>query len=228
MGWLLLVKYRQLSRKQDELTTSFLKFKRSPELLINALNNQQPHDILPFKNELLLGNPKATLQLVIACAPFCEPCARVHQMLHALLEKQPLAFGISVRFTHSEEDKHIPKGEAAIYILQTIHTHIAAINDQAEKSIITGKILHDWYTLMNLQAFRQLYPLQQKVDINESLEEHITWWQKAEIMYTPTVFVNGYNIPAPYNIYDAAIIFPILSEYLESKKKQIEKVIYLL
>jgi len=228
MGWLLLVKYWQLSKKQDELTTSFLKFKRSPHLLINALNNQQPKDMPPFKNELLLGNPKATLQLVIACAPFCEPCARVHQLLHALLEKQPLAFGIAVRFTHSEEDKHIPKGEAVIYILQTIHARTAAINDQLEKSIVTGKILHDWYTVMNLQAFRQLYPLPRKVDISESLAEHITWWQKAEIMYTPTVFVNGYNIPAPYTINDAAIIFPILSAYLESKKDQIEKSVYLL
>jgi hypothetical protein len=220
MGWLLLVKYRQLSKKQDELSTSFLKFKRSPELLINALNNQQPNDVPPFKNELLLGNPKATLQLVIACAPFCEPCARVHKMLHALLKKQPLAFGMSIRFTHSEEDKHIPKGEAVIYILQTIHAHVAAINDQDEKSIVTGKILHDWYTLMNLQAFRQLYPLQKKVDISELLEEHITWWKKAKIMYTPTVFVNGYTIPAPYNIYDAAIIFPILSEYLGIKRSK--------
>jgi hypothetical protein len=59
------------------------RLRRNPKLF-NALLDKQEFNKnnLPNVDEAIrFGNPAALLQLVIACNPFCSPCAKAHHAI---------------------------------------------------------------------------------------------------------------------------------------------------
>ena len=57
---------------------------------------EQEIDTTSFENDLQLGNPDARLQIMVACNPYCGPCAKTHKILHELVEKNDI--GLTIRF----------------------------------------------------------------------------------------------------------------------------------
>lgn len=189
-GWLLVIK--PALQKNKELTDknfSLLRFKNNPDVFKAFLKQQRKVDTAPFANDLQLRNPDAAVQIVVACNPYCGPCATAHKILHTLAEATDI--GLTIRLSVNAENNEDKRTAATAYIMQVVNNMGADFK---------RKVLHDWYALMDLEKFREKYPLQKEANMQQQLQEHEDWNKKADITFTPTIFINGYELPKQYKI----------------------------
>lgn len=200
-AWLLLIKpVLQKNRGLTDRNFSLLRFKNNPDILKAFLQQQRKVDTTPFENDLQLGNPDADLQIMVACNPYCDPCARAHKILHEFVGKNDI--GLTVRFAIKSEDKDDRKLKAVEYILQILNN----------RSIdYKRKILHDWYEGMNLEKFGKQYQLNSSAQVHELLRRHELWAEKSKIKSTPAIFVNGDELPKQYMVDDLKSVLKNIS-----------------
>lgn len=187
-AWLLMLK-PSLESNKELLGKNFslLRFKNNPDVFESLLKKQRRIDIAPFENELQLGNPHAPLQIMVACNPYCGPCATAHKVLHDLAQTNDigLAIRLSVK-TGNPEDKRTMAGR---YIMELANSTC---------TMDKRKMMHDWYEWMDLEKFKEKYPLQAGINVQEQLVQHEEWMKEAKIEFTPSVFINGYQLPKQY------------------------------
>lgn len=185
--WLLLKFVFQKSIRSLDNEIKALRLKRNPEIFNALLQKEIANPVnLPEKDEAIqFGNPFAPYQIVIACNPYCGPCAKAHQGIEELYEKNPDSFSVSIRFAldeNNDEDKRV----------QTVKAIIKAARKQPFEAV------KDWYNLFDLEKFNALYKVN-GLDVNGYTERHIQWSKEVGINATPTFFINGKKLPGLYN-----------------------------
>lgn len=185
----------QNNKELTDRNFSLLRFKNNPDTFKALLQQQRRVDVTPFDDDLQLGNPEAGVQIMVACNPYCGPCARAHEALHKLAEKENI--GLTVRFAIKTEHKEDKRLQAVKYILRLLYN--ATIEYKR-------RVLHDWYHLMDLEKFREKYPLSENRNLEEVLRLHEQWADESEIKGTPTIFINGYEKPKQYRADDFKFI----------------------
>ncbi len=190
-AWLAVKLLLKANKKLESESFAHLRFKNSPEIFTALLQKQREVDTTPFENDLQLGNPHAALQIMVACNPYCAPCAKAHKVLHELVEKNDI--GLTVRFAVKTENKEDERLKAAEYIFQLL----------SNKSIdYKRKVLLDWYEQMNLEEFKKQHPLLTDMNIETQLKQQEEWSNDSKISFTPTIFINGYELPKQYKVDD--------------------------
>ena len=60
--------------------------------------------------------------------------------------------------------------------------------------------MRDWYITNNkdYEAFAEKYPFPDNKIIEDQIKAMSNWCDKANITFTPTIFINGYLMPANY------------------------------
>jgi len=170
------------------------KLKRNPEIFNALLEKEKANPAnLPEPDEAIrFGNPAAPYQIVIACNPYCGPCAKAHQAIEALYDSYPEQLSVTVRFALHSNDEKDKKVSAAREILKAAkHKPYEAIKD--------------WYHLFDIEKFQQLHNINGEV-VDADIEKHIAWNKQVEIKGTPTFFVNGRILPGLYSWVDFAEI----------------------
>lgn len=163
------------------------KFRRNPQIF-NALLDKQDYNWLNLpeqKESIRFGNLLAPWQIVVACNPFCIPCAKAHQALEGLFEKFPDRLCIAIRFALDKNDDKDRKVTAAREIIR-------AAKQQSFEAV------RDWYQLLSIEKFKEKHP-SENIDVNDAINEHIAWSKLAGINATPTVFINGKQLPEIYS-----------------------------
>ncbi|WP_165042838.1 vitamin K epoxide reductase family protein [Dysgonomonas sp. ZJ709] len=156
------------------------------------LLHRQPQNIVDKSNsQLLFGNADANILVTILSNPHCMACAWMHKRVEALLPKM--------------EDK---------ICIQYIISPFKSSSETAAKSVIGAYlnnkeqvmgIYQDWFEngKYDTKNFIQKYNINiDDENINEELEKHKSWIEKAQITTTPTIFINGYKLPTYYSIED--------------------------
>lgn len=192
VAWLLIIK--PTLQKNKELTDnnfSLLRFKNNPDVFESFLTQQRKVDTSSLKNDLQLGNANAPVQIMVACNPYCGPCATAHRTLHEMAEENNI--GLTIRLSVKTENKEDKRTTAAEYIMQLV------VNKSTD---FKRKVLLDWYDLMDIEKFRMKYPLQNGTNVWQQLLDHEQWINEAKIEFTPTIFINGYQLPRQYRIND--------------------------
>jgi hypothetical protein len=190
--WLLVIKPALQKNKQlVDKNYSLLRFKKNPDIFNALLSKQKKVDTTPFENDYQLGNPDACLQIMVACNPYCSPCAKAHEILHELVKKNDI--GLTVRFSIKADNKEDKGTQAVEYILQLLSDN---------PNVNKRQILHDWYKVMDLEKFRHQYLLGNKGDVDVLLRLQDQWVEGAKIQFTPTIFINGYELPKQYRVND--------------------------
>jgi protein-disulfide isomerase/uncharacterized membrane protein len=179
---------KSLSSLANEIKATRLK--RNPEIFNALLQQQTANPInLPDPTEAIrFGNPAAPYQIVIACNPYCGPCAKAHQAIEELYEKNPEHFSVAVRFALQKNDDSDNRVMAVKEIMKVAKT----------KPLESIK---DWYHLLNLEKFKELHPTNGE-QVDATIEKHIVWSKGANIKATPTIFVNGRKLPGLYSWVD--------------------------
>jgi hypothetical protein len=207
--WLLLIKPIAKQNKQlGERLISLLKWKRDPQVISALLKPQRQVNTTVFEKEWQLGDPDAPLQLLVACSLYCKPCSNAHNILHELLEKN-LHFGLTIRFLVSN-DVTDERSKAAAHLFQLLLNR--GWSHEQDSIADCRQLLHDWYQLNDLNQFAIQYPLMQTMPVEQLLKEHQHWITENNIQHTPTIFINGYELPKAYSVDDLPLMISSLAE----------------
>jgi protein-disulfide isomerase len=186
-----LLKKKDLQPKAKELA----RLKANP-LIFESLLVKQKQIIQTTEGlGILLGNPNATNTIVKVCNPYCGPCAKAHPILEDILHNNPNV-KVQVLFTATTDDND--KRNKPV-------KHVLALQQLKGQTIAT-KAMDDWYgaTTKDYEIFASKYPVDS--DIFEQQKEKVTamknWCDEIDIQFTPTFFINGYQLPEIYSIED--------------------------
>lgn len=167
------------------------------------LNNQPLVDFSPWENDLQIGNPNAALQLTVACNPNCRPCADAHKELDSLLNKMKNKIGITIRFLSNPES---PESR----ITKAVNLILNICKDQTGD--VKREVLHNWFEWMNYDRFKKNYEIQTPEELKTELIKHRQWCDAAKIAATPTIFINGKQLPGFYDRKDLIKLLPTMIE----------------
>jgi protein-disulfide isomerase len=189
------------------------RVKHSIQVFTQLILEQKKVDDRPFENEMRVGNPAAPIQIIMVSNLYCNPCKEKHAIVDQLVTMYPDKVNVAFRFIKSGNDL-VYKTETLYHLLglwlQNIYGHA---NEQQE----TKTLMHEWFTIWDLQKFEKKFPLapRNRVEIEGLVAEHYAWVDANGIQYTPTFFVNGYQLPKEYVIDDLLAITPELADSIE-------------
>jgi protein-disulfide isomerase len=190
---LLLPAYR--STKENKRNKAELqRIKHNPQIFDALLEKQKTLTDSTAGLGIILGNPNATHKIIKVCNPYCSPCAEAHQPMEELLHNNPdVQVQIIFYATSDEADKKAPPVK-----------HLLAIAEKGSEEL-TQKALDDWYLPENkdYEVFAAKYPMNGELkQQNAKVNAMYHWCHKTEIAFTPTFFVNGYQLPEMYSVSD--------------------------
>ncbi|MBS1748263.1 MAG: thioredoxin domain-containing protein, partial [Bacteroidetes bacterium] len=169
------------------------RFKHNDQVFDAILSRQKK--VVPSAEGLgiTIGNPDAKWKLIKVCNPYCGPCARAHPVIEELVESNA-DLQVQIIFTATGEEADIKTPPVK---------HLLAIAaDGNEKA--TRQALDDWYNapVKDYKAFTEQYPLPDELlaQQKDKIVAMKKWCDDMEIQFTPTFFVNGYQLPEVYNV----------------------------
>lgn len=188
-----------LSAKDGEIKSKQLyRLKHNIEIFNALLEKQTKVKTADDIPGITVGNPEAKYKILKVCNPFCEPCSKAHHVLENILKKNENVY-LKIIFTtkaNIEDIKFQPTW------------HLLSIAQNGDASL-TQKALHDWYTDKdkNYEIFAKKYFVNGKYDDQmEKIKKMREWCDDAKISFTPTIFINGSQLPEIYNYEDLEYI----------------------
>ncbi|KEO75428.1 DsbA family protein [Anditalea andensis] len=138
-----------------------------------------------------LQNKNLRYHVLKVCNPYCGPCAKAHPVLEKLYEEG--SKDLQILFI-SNPDLEDPRTK--------VINHFLAIDSKGD-SQVTQKALNRWYSSpeKDHEAFAKRYPMngelnKQKVKLLAMKE----WFDKEGVTHTPTIFINGYELPEDFSV----------------------------
>lgn len=166
------------------------KLKSNKELFELSLSRSRKIKNDPYGLGIVMKGENAKYQVVKVCNPYCSPCAQVHPVLENLFAKGNI--DLQILFTPGYGDE---KKEKAV-------RHLLAIKSKGD-SKLTHQALDDWYGAKekDYTSFAAKYPMNgELIQQEEKVMAMEEWCVKENISYTPTLFINGYELPKEYNV----------------------------
>lgn len=140
-----------------------------------------------------IGNPESKNTIVKVCNPYCGPCAKAHPLIESLVD-QNLAKAKIIFTTTTAETDH---GKKPVEHLLAV----ASYNNESQ----TKAALDDWYlpAKKDYEIFASKYPMNGELTKQtEKIEKMDAWCRQMQISYTPTIYINGHQLPELYSLED--------------------------
>jgi uncharacterized membrane protein/thiol-disulfide isomerase/thioredoxin len=173
-------------KKINLFSRSLNKIKSNPSVLESLLSQSSKIEVNPEGLGISIQNKSAKFNIVKVCNPYCGPCASAHPILEELVNDGTI--NLQIIFTSDTDPVK----------------HLMAI-DELDDTEIIQKALDDWYLAeeKNYTVFSSKYPLNGEVQKQSSkIQAMKEWCDKQKIVHTPTIFINGFEIPNEYNVSD--------------------------
>jgi protein-disulfide isomerase len=185
-----------LLQLQQAKTTErlFARLKFNPEVFETLLHKQKQITQSVTTLGIDIGNIDAKNTLIKVCSPYCGPCAKAHPKIEKLLEETN-NLKAKIIFTATNHEGDIRYKPAA---------HLLAIAAQGNAAL-TQQALDDWYLTdkKDYEVFAAKYPLKDELQQQGNKIEAMDKWCKiTDIQYTPTIFINGHQLPDVYDMED--------------------------
>ncbi|MFV0390543.1 MAG: vitamin K epoxide reductase family protein [Paludibacteraceae bacterium] len=193
--WYFVKPYLLKMQESKNTKRAYLRVKFNSEVFDTLLKKQMKIVSSADGIGIDLGNPLATNQLIKVCNPYCGPCSKAHPKIEKLLEEIP-NLKVKIIFTtpnNSEFSAYEP----------TAHILALASHSTDEKAL--KKVLDDWYLqdVKNYDNFKNLYPTDIALDRQgDRIEDMFQWCEMNKISFTPTFFINDFQLPDAYDIED--------------------------
>jgi uncharacterized membrane protein/protein-disulfide isomerase len=190
----LLIPALRKAKESDTLTMELQRLKHSPEIFNAVLEKQKAVTYNPQGLGITMGNPNGTVKIIKVCNPYCGPCARAHTPIEELLHNNP-DLQVQIIFNAANDEKDIKFNPV---------NHLLAI-DGKQQPQLTEQALDDWYLAekKDYEAFAKKYPMNGELKKQgDKIEAMRNWCNKTEIQFTPTFFINGYQLPKSYSVND--------------------------
>ncbi len=173
----------------------YLRIKFNGEIFDTLLKKQKALTLSADGLGIDLGNPAAANTIIKVCSPYCGPCAKAHVKIEELLEHND-TIKVKIIFT-------TPDLEAHSAIKPTRHLMAIAAKNNTEEML--KQSLDDWYLpdKKDYDLFAAKYPMNgELLQQGTKIEAMGKWCNEMKIKATPTIFINGYQLPDAYSIED--------------------------
>ena len=195
---------------------AYYKFKRNFSVF-NALysKNKVINTAIELSNEIVFGNRKAKIEIVVITNPMCYFCKATHQAIESLLKTREKALKVTIRFninTQSKED-----------VSYKIATTLINIYQKNEK--MCREAMHQVYTEgTDVDKWLLAYNLYTKTGQHQLLEAEKNWCTTNNINFTPAVYLNHKEFPKEYDLSDLHFF---MDDFLEQNNELNEETIVL-
>lgn len=204
IAWLTIKPLILEADKAANTAVAVLKWKRDPDVFLALLSQQRQVNASPWEDDIVLGNPHARVQLIVACGTYCNPCAGTHKLLENLVKWHPDDLGLTIRFSLSTTSVNDKRIEAVTNILEAF-----------DSSLQPGHAnpVDNWFKWMDIEKYKKAYGIGTNTNAHQTtLEKHIQWSGESKIKHTPSIFINGYEIPNKYGPQDLALLINHLND----------------
>jgi uncharacterized membrane protein len=204
--WLLLKDTFSKGTQNRIYYTLYRRLKRNPRIFLSVLDWQPliQNCLISNNESVSFGNLGAPFNLMIACNPYCNPCALAHSSVTDLVGKYSNKVRVAIRFALTEKNlkENDSKVQVVRYILQYIHENPDKVQN----------ILHFWYKEMSFEKLVMHFPVNTSINVEAILKKFVEWDANLSIKGTPTFWLNGKEIPALFNWEDLFEQLPVIIE----------------
>ncbi len=176
-------------RETNLYKRGFKKVKNNPAVLSSLLAASRKIKTNTGGLGILLKRNTAEYNVIKVCNPYCGPCATAHPYLEELVNKGKI--NLQILFTASTNNTDNRAKPVR---------HLLAINDQGSEHK-TQQALDYWYSApkKDYNAFAHKYPMNGELTQQDvKIDAMNAWCKKEKIAYTPTLFINGLELPMEY------------------------------
>jgi len=179
------------ARESKSYAKRWKKLHYNPEIFQALLDKSEKNHVSTDGLGIVVGNPNGHNEIIKVCNPYCGPCSKAHPELEQII-KSNSDVKVRVIFTASGEDDDIRTAPVK---------HLLAIQEKYGMDKVY-QALDDWYLADNkdYDAFAKKYPmngeLKQQRDKIIAMRE---WCDKMKIRATPTIYINGKELPESYS-----------------------------
>ena len=181
------------------------KIKSNEDIFEAVLKTQKKVEIDENVKSIVFGNHEAPFVITMVTNPYCGPCARMHQKLEALLMQYSdflqlnIIYAVSNYKTDANDStkQFVETRNQAIRVLTGIYLQYGM-----ESSI---PIYKEWYdgAKTDIDSFIKKYPVYiENTKVEVIMSQHNEWCQMVNIEATPTIYVNGSELPNWYKVED--------------------------
>lgn len=192
LAWMSLKPYLMAQKDLYTTKSKLAKVMSNKELFEYFLSSSRKITSNPDGLGIFLKGANSKYHVLKVCNPYCGPCARTHPLLEQLYETGNIDLQIVF----------VPGGGDEIRI--KIIGHLMGIASVGNLQQIR-QALDDWYLQdqKDYDAFAAKYPLNGELAKQESkIKAMLDWAEKEQITHTPTIFINGYELPSAYAVED--------------------------
>jgi uncharacterized membrane protein len=183
----------QKAKKSSTLENRLNQLKTNETVFQALLQKSQPIKYPIDGIGIELKTNSAQYNIVKVCNPYCRPCAQAHPILHGLFEDGLIHLKIIFNASDDEDDRRLWP------VLHFLDIQTQGNMEQLQEA------LNDWYEVYdyNYEAFAQKYPLSTPIEVlKPQIKAMYQWCQNQNIAFTPTVFINSFELPQAYSIKD--------------------------
>ena len=185
---------------RDTKTFNLQKYKalKANKIVFHALlTTQKYNETTQEDSYITFGNKNAKTRVTVLTNPHCNPCADTHVKIDKLLEKN--WDKICVQYVFSSFNEELKESNRFL---------IAVWQQLGEKQALD--IFSQWYREGKYHA-NEFMDRWKDLDIHSSsveaeINRHEAWKVKTGYNSTPTILVNGYELPIGYNIEEISTI----------------------
>lgn len=176
-------------KEADSYQYAYKRIMYNPEIF-NTILNQQPAAPEGWQQlGIDIGNPTATNTIIKVCNPYCGPCAKVHQVLEDIINRND-----DIKLKIIFDTRRYYK-DAVIVV-----SHFLALREKYSIQSL-NRALDDWYLVKekNYSVFSAKHPVKNMSNnYSNEIDKMSYWCVEAEITGTPTLYINGKLLPETY------------------------------
>lgn len=170
------------------------KLKYNKEIFNALLSKQKQIATSAESLGIMLGNPTASNTIIKVCNPYCGPCAKAHTVIDEILESNDdVKVQIIFMANDDDQDKRVKPVR-----------HLMALYQRNNEALIK-EALDEWYGSKNkdYDSFALKYAMSDELQMQgDKIKAMDNWTKRTGISFTPTFFVNGYQLPGIYKVED--------------------------
>ncbi|MDR2057869.1 MAG: thioredoxin domain-containing protein [Dysgonamonadaceae bacterium] len=188
----ILVPLLSKGRMVEHLKQEINSLKANEEVFKTLLQNRSYFETTRSDSQILFGDPDAGLRITILTNPYCNPCAYMHKRVEKFLKDTNNT--VCVQYIFSSFDSSldsINKYLIATYLEKERNAALQIFKDWFEK----GKTLQEAF-------FKDFHLNIDSPAVETEFQNHESWKARTKLRATPTILVNGYQLPENYRIED--------------------------
>ncbi|MEK6155350.1 thioredoxin domain-containing protein [Flavobacteriaceae bacterium 3-367] len=189
------------------------RFRRNFNLFRALLLKESPTNMALEKkveNEIVLGNRKAFLNIVVVTNPSCYYCGSAHREIEKILEKNAKEVSVTIRFCS------LKKKDGSYLVAERL---LEMYNTEFSPDLLKESLREAYHTHMEIGKWLLKWGKPSSKSYRSILLEQEKWCSTNGINFTPAILINGRLYPKEFKRTDLSYFMEEWAELVENKNK---------